>query len=123
MCWSAIWSRSGIAYEIWPCPPGRAMDKDVFRTVEHLLSVRCDGIIALGGRSVLDAAKAVAVLAANPDLPLADNDAGCGAQSASAVLSPSRPLPVPALKRPMFPVIITAENHIKLVLAHSQLLA
>ncbi|WP_117086185.1 iron-containing alcohol dehydrogenase, partial [Klebsiella pneumoniae] len=65
-------SRSGIAYEIWPCPPGEPMDKDVFRTVEHLLSVQCDGIIALGGGSVLDAAKAVAVLAANPDLPLAD---------------------------------------------------
>lgn len=95
-------SRSGIAYEIWPGLPGEPMDKDVFRTVEHLLSVQCDGIIALGGGSVLDAAKAVAVLAANPDLPLADM---MPVRRSIRVcrLSLSRPLPVPALKRPMFP--------------------
>lgn len=114
-------SRSGIAYEIWPCPPGEPMDKDVFRTVEHLLSVQCDGIIALGGGSVLDAAKAVAVLAANPDLTLADMMPG-------AALNPRLPfIAIPTTagtgsEATNVSVIITAENHIKLVLAHSQLL-
>lgn len=114
-------TRSGIAYEIRSCPPGEPMDNDVLSTVDNLLKVQCDGIIALGGGSVLDAAKAVAVLAANPDLSLAS-------------LMPDTPLNprLPFIAIPTtagtgseatnVSVIIAAENHIKQVLVHSQLL-
>lgn len=114
-------SRCQIAYEIWPCPPGEPMDTDVFNTVDHLLNVQCDGIIALGGGSVLDAAKAVAVLAANPGLPLTDLQAG-------ATLNPRLPfIAIPTTagtgsEATNVSVIIETKNHIKQLLVHSQLL-
>lgn len=114
-------TRNNIDYEIWPCPQGEPMDKDVFLTVKHLLKVQCDAIIALGGGSVLDAAKAVAVLAANPHLSLTE-------LIQSATLNPRLPfvaIPTTAgtgSEATNVSVIIEAENHIKQVIAHSQLL-
>ena len=55
--------QSGVAYEIWACPPGEPIDTDVNAAVTQLLQVQCDGVIALGGGSVLDAAKATALQA------------------------------------------------------------
>lgn len=113
--------RREIGYEIWPCPPGEPLDSDVFRTVAHLLRVQCDSIIALGGGSVLDAAKAVAVLGANPELALKDLCSG-------AALRPRLPfIAIPTTagtgsEATNVSVIIEAEHHTKQVLAHSQLL-
>ena len=64
--------QSGVAYEIWACPPGEPIDTDVNAAVTQLLQVQCDGVIALGGGSVLDAAKATALQAANPTLNFAE---------------------------------------------------
>lgn len=113
--------RCQISYEIWSCPPGEPLDRDVFKTVAHLLKVKCDGIIALGGGSVLDAAKAVALLAANPDRPLADL---CHAVQLNPRL-PFIAIPTTAgtgSEATNVAVIIEAEHHIKQVLAHGQLL-
>ncbi|VFT74706.1 ethanolamine utilization protein EutG [Klebsiella aerogenes] len=40
--------------------------------VAQLRDARCDGVVAFGGGSVLDAAKAVALLVANPEQTLGD---------------------------------------------------
>ena len=110
-----------IDFEFWPCPPGEPIDTDVEKTVKHLLNIQCDGIIALGGGSVLDAAKAVAVIAANPslDLPSLKMDSQL-----------TRRLPFIAIpttsgtgsEATNISVIIEKQNHVKLVLAHSLLL-
>ncbi len=55
----------------------------------------CDGVIAFGGGSVLDAAKAVALLVTNPDSTLAE-------MSETSVLQPRLP-PLIAIQRPPEP--------------------
>ncbi len=64
--------QGNVAGEIWSCPAGEPNERDVSAAVQHLQKSDCDGILAVGGGSVLDAAKAVAVLAANPALTLAE---------------------------------------------------
>ena len=54
----------------WPCPAGEPCVTDVCAAVAQLRDARCDGVVAFGGGSVLDAAKAVALLVANPEQTL-----------------------------------------------------
>lgn len=63
---------SGVALTLWPCPPGEPRTTDVSAAVSQLCESQCDGVIAFGGGSVLDAAKAVALLVTNPDQALTD---------------------------------------------------
>lgn len=51
----------GIAMTLWPCPAGEPCVTDVCAAVAQLRDARCDGVVAFGGGSVLDAAKAVAL--------------------------------------------------------------
>lgn len=62
----------GLAMTLWPCPVGEPCITDVCAAVAQLRESGCDGVVAFGGGSVLDAAKAVALLIANPEHRLAD---------------------------------------------------
>lgn len=63
---------AGVAWTLWPCPPGEPCATDVCSAVAQLREQGADGVLAVGGGSVLDAAKAVALLANNPALTLAE---------------------------------------------------
>lgn len=75
----------GIAMTLWPCPVGEPCITDVCAAVAQLRESGCDGVIAFGGGSVLDAAKAVTLLVTNPDSTLAE-------MSETSVLQPRLPL-------------------------------
>lgn len=81
----------------------------------------CDGVIAFGGGSVLDAAKAVALLVTNPDSTLAE-------MSETSVLQPRLPLiAIPTTagtgsETTNVTVIIDAVSGRKQVLAHASLM-
>ncbi len=62
----------GIAMTLWPCPAGEPCVTDICAAVAQLRDARCDGVVAFGGGSVLDAAKAVALLVANPEQTLGE---------------------------------------------------
>ena len=68
----------GVAMTVWLCPPGEPCVTDVCAAVAQLREAKCDGVVAFGGGSVLDAAKAVALLVTNPEQTPA-SAADCGA--------------------------------------------
>jgi alcohol dehydrogenase len=113
--------QQAVASEIWPCPIGEPVETDVLAAVQQLRQLNCDGILALGGGSILDAAKVVAVLAANPSLVLADMQLG-------ARLAPRLPLiAIPTTsgtgsEATNVAVIISAAAHHKQVLVHGMLI-
>ena len=57
---------SGIEYCVFCLPIGEPQSDDVEAATRQALSANCGAIVAFGGGSVLDAAKAVALLMANP---------------------------------------------------------
>lgn len=59
---------SNINYEIIAYAGGEPTSQVVEEAAKQLLAAKCDSVLALGGGSVLDAAKATAMLAANVDL-------------------------------------------------------
>lgn len=113
--------QQGIASEIWSCPVGEPVETDVLAAVQQLHQSSCDGILAFGGGSILDAAKAVAVLAANPALALAELQPGVR-------LAPRLPLiAIPTTagtgsEATNVSVIISAAAHHKRVLVHGALI-
>ncbi|MFP1497739.1 iron-containing alcohol dehydrogenase [Escherichia coli] len=111
----------GIAMTLWPCPVGKPCITDVCAAVAQLRESGCDGVIAFGGGSVLDAAKAVALLVTNPDSTLAE-------MSETSVLQPRLPLiAIPTTagtgsETTNVTVIIDAVSGRKQVLAHASLM-
>lgn len=61
---------AGIGYEICLYEGGEPSSNVVEIAAQSLVTVGCDSVIAIGGGSVLDAAKVTAMLAANAELPL-----------------------------------------------------
>ncbi|TNV22176.1 iron-containing alcohol dehydrogenase [Buttiauxella sp. B2] len=112
---------SGIEYEIWPCLPGEPVDSDIGAAVEQISLCQCDGVVALGGGSVLDSAKVVAVIATNPALALENLVAGAAL---------NRRLPFIAIpttsgtgsEATNVAVITAANTHRKQVLVHAMLI-
>ncbi|HCJ1733593.1 TPA: ethanolamine utilization ethanol dehydrogenase EutG [Klebsiella pneumoniae] len=111
----------GIAMTLWPCPAGEPCVTDVCAAVAQLRDARCDGVVAFGGGSVLDAAKAVALLVANPEQTL-------GEMTEHSELRPRLPLiAVPTTagtgsETTNVTVIIDAVSGRKQVLAHASLM-
>ena len=111
----------GVAMTLWPCPVGEPCITDVCAAVAQLRESKCDGVVAFGGGSVLDAAKAVALLVTNPTQTLADMDE-------RSVLRPRLPLiAVPTTagtgsETTNVTVIIDAATGLKKVLAHATLM-
>lgn len=111
----------GIAMTLWLCPVGEPCITDVCAAVAQLRESGCDGVIAFGGGSVLDAAKAVALLVTNPDSTLAE-------MSETSVLQPRLPLiAIPTTagtgsETTNVTVIIDAVSGRKQVLAHASLM-
>jgi alcohol dehydrogenase len=62
----------GIEAVLHRQPPGEPCSDVVEETAKALSAARAEGVVALGGGSAIDAAKATAVLAANPDYCVAD---------------------------------------------------
>jgi alcohol dehydrogenase len=113
--------KRGVAYEIWSCPAGEPIDSDVLAAMQQLRQADCDGILALGGGSVLDAAKAVAVLSTNPTLTLSD----LRPESRLAPRLPLIAIPTTAgtgSEATQVAVIINALSRHKQVLLHTALL-
>lgn len=110
-----------LAMTVWPCPPGEPCITDVCAAVAQLRESKCDGVVAFGGGSVLDAAKAVALLVTNPEQTLS-------AMTESSVLRPRLPLiAVPTTagtgsETTNVTVIIDAVSGRKQVLAHASLM-
>ena len=111
----------GIAMTLWPCPAGEPCVTDGCAAVAQLRDARCDGVVAFGGGSVLDAAKAVALLVANPEQTL-------GEMTEHSELRPRLPLiAVPTTagtgsETTNVTVIIDAVSGRKQVLAHASLM-
>jgi alcohol dehydrogenase len=111
----------GVAMTVWLCPPGEPCITDVCAAVAQLRESKCDGVMAFGGGSVLDAAKAVALLGTNPEQTLS-------AITESSVLRPRLPLiAVPTTagtgsETTNVTVIIDAVSRRKQVLAHASLM-
>lgn len=61
---------AGIDYELHLYEGGEPTSDAVEKAAQQLLTIGCDSVIAIGGGSVLDAAKITAVLAANSNLSL-----------------------------------------------------
>jgi len=111
----------GVAMTVWLCPPGEPCVTDVCAAVAQLREAKCDGVVAFGGGSVLDAAKAVALLVTNPEQTLSE-------MTESSVLRPRLPLiAVPTTagtgsETTNVTVIIDAVSGRKQVLAHASLM-
>ena len=111
----------GVAMTLWPCPVGEPFITDVCAAVAQLRESKCDGVVAFGGGSVLDAAKAVALLVTNPTQTLAGMDE-------RSALRPRLPLiAVPTTagtgsETTNVTVIIDAATGLKKVLAHATLM-
>ena len=61
---------ANISYEIMLYEGGEPTRQYVEAAAEQLLTTKCDSVLALGGGSVLDAAKVTAMLAANAELDM-----------------------------------------------------
>ncbi|MBF7082295.1 iron-containing alcohol dehydrogenase [Desulfallas sp. Bu1-1] len=57
--------QAGLEYNVWSDITSNPKDTEITRGVEEYLASQCDAIVAVGGGSPIDAAKAVAILATN----------------------------------------------------------
>ncbi|WP_031513577.1 iron-containing alcohol dehydrogenase [Desulfofalx alkaliphila] len=55
----------GLGYEVWSNITSNPKDYEITEGTQHYLNSECDAIMAVGGGSAIDAAKAIAVIASN----------------------------------------------------------
>ncbi|UYZ83668.1 iron-containing alcohol dehydrogenase [Entomomonas sp. E2T0] len=113
---------ANIKYEIITYAGGEPTTQIVEAAAKQLLAAQCDSVLALGGGSVLDAAKATAMLAANVDLPIEN--------LANKAIKLKKRLPLIAIpttagtgsEATNIAVITDTTNDVKQVLVHPQLI-
>lgn len=113
---------AGVACECLVYPGGEPHSETVEAAGRQLLAAACDGVLAFGGGSVLDAAKVTAMLAANP---------GCTVQNLGAEGRPlRRRMPLIAVpttagtgsEATNVAVITDSARRVKQVLVHTDLI-
>lgn len=113
---------AGIEVEIFLYEGGEPSSTIVETAAQALLGAKCDSVIAVGGGSVLDAAKVTAMLAANAELPID------GLLSSSVKLNKRLPLvAIPTTagtgsEATDIAVITNSTTNVKQVLIHDQLI-
>lgn len=115
-------NNANIEYEIITYAGGEPTTLVVEEAAKQLLAAHCDSVLALGGGSVLDAAKITAMLAANADLPIQN--------LANTSIKLQQRLPLIAIpttagtgsEATNIAVITDPTNHVKQVLVHPQLI-
>ncbi|GGP22516.1 iron-containing alcohol dehydrogenase family protein [Silvimonas iriomotensis] len=112
----------GIAHEQYLYPAGEPDSDRVEAACAQLVAASCDGVIAFGGGSVLDTAKAIALLATNPDLRVADL-----ASAGNSTLTRLPLIAVPTTagtgsEATNVTVITSSASHIKQVIVHPALI-
>lgn len=113
---------AGIHYEIITYAGGEPTTQVVEAAAQQLLGAECDSIVALGGGSVLDAAKVTAMLAANANLPVGN--------LGDKTIKLNKRLPLIAIpttagtgsEATNIAVITDTTNDVKQVLVHPQLI-
>lgn len=63
---------AGVEHELYIYEGGEPNSDTVYAAVEKIAQAGCDGVLAFGGGSVLDAGKAAVLLASNPGSKVAD---------------------------------------------------
>lgn len=111
----------GLQYEIWSRVTPNPKDHEVEAAVRHYRQTGCDAVLAIGGGSPIDCAKAVALLSTNGDSEI---------QHYEGIDKITRPLP-PMVMVPstagtgadvsQFCIITDSERRVKMVLASKSL--
>lgn len=113
---------AGISYELFLYEGGEPTSDSVEEAAKALINVGSDSVIAIGGGSVLDAAKITAVLAANTQIPL-ENLLDTTSQLKKRL--PLIAIPTTAgtgSEATDIAVITNTKNNVKQVLVHDQLI-
>lgn len=109
---------AGVAHHVCRQPVGEPKSDMVEQEARRFVESGCDGMIAIGGGSAIDAAKAIALLAANPGLTVADL---LDASRVRATRAPLIAVPTTAgtgSEATNVTVITDAATHTKRVIAH-----
>ncbi|PWU26361.1 ethanolamine utilization protein EutG [Pseudomonas sp. RW407] len=112
---------AGLAHECLVYAGGEPHSEVVEAAGRQLLAADCDGVLAFGGGSVLDAAKATALLAANPERRVSD----LGESPALRRRMPLIAVPTTAgtgSEATNVAVITDSQRHLKQVLVHTDLI-
>ena len=111
-------ANSGVQYRECRPPAGEPQSAVVEEEARRFAESGCDGMIAIGGGSAMDASKAIAVLAANPGLAVSD------LRDPAKIRNPRMPLiAVPTTagtgsEATSVTVISDSATHIKQVIGH-----
>ncbi len=112
---------AGLAHECLVYAGGEPHSEVVEAAGRQLLAADCDGVLAFGGGSVLDAAKATALLAANPERRVSDLGEGPALRRRMPLIA----VPTTAgtgSEATNVAVITDSQRHLKQVLVHTDLI-
>ena len=115
-------THAGIEYCVYCMPVGEPQSDDVEAATRQALAADCGAIVAFGGGSVLDAAKAVALLMANPGQSVSARE---GATSLKPRAMPLVCVPTTAgtgSEATTVTVITDSQRHTKQLLVHESLM-
>jgi alcohol dehydrogenase len=122
--------RHGIDCVVFRQKPGEPETTTVEMIAGDLAEARCDGAVAFGGGSTLDAAKAAIVLAANPDLRIGEMAAFLARSLTDPALVVRRRMPFIAVpttagtgsEATNVTVITDPADHVKHLIAHPDMI-